>query len=310
MSRSRSKAVSGGIIRVARIKPATIRYGSAARSNSGPGGVLISAASSRLRRRTAATNTAPPSMAAPSVGSSGPVAQASSAEMVKKRIAAAPAHNIALPARRPRSAAAILTSIKAMIQPTLPLSNATANESAAGSSPVSASSGTIGVPMAPNGTATAQPATASNNAAGGENPAATSSGAASAIGVPKPAAPSRKQAKNQAISKATMRGSSLNPARARPNNSVAPVRTWNSWMHNAGKMIQRIVADWNNASRKGPVSPERLGAPKTVMESTIASAAAALPAAAADQRAPINRVSSNPIGVSASATSIGSGGQF
>src|SRR5690554_4611068 len=78
-------------------------------------------------------------------------------------------------------------------------------------------------------------------------------------------------------------------------------------MHNAGKMIHRIAADWNRASRMGPASPVRVAVPKTATASTIARAAAAAPAAAADHRAPINSVSSSSIGVSASATRIVSG---
>src|SRR5690606_18030583 len=104
------------------------------------------------------------------------VAQARIAEVAKNRSAPAPAQAIAPPEGRSRSAAAILTNINAIIQPTLPLSNATASERVFGSSPVSASSGAIGVPIAPKGTATALPTTASNSAAGGVKPAATSNG--------------------------------------------------------------------------------------------------------------------------------------
>lgn len=72
--------------------------------------------------------------------------------------------------------------------------------------PVAATKGMMGVPTAPNDVPNACPMAAIATAGTGETPLATSIGAASATGVPKPAAPSMKREKNHPIKNTRKRG--------------------------------------------------------------------------------------------------------
>lgn len=92
-------------------------------------------------------------------------------------------------------------------------------------SPVAATWGTTGVPMAPKETPAACPMSATVTACTGGNPAATRKGAASATDAPNPAAPSMKSAKNQATRRARIRGSGAKEASAPRRTSALPVRS-------------------------------------------------------------------------------------
>ncbi len=159
---------------------------------------------------------------------------------------------------------------------------------------VTASCGRIGVPTAPNDTPTEWPTSAIVTASTRPKPAATRNGAASATDVPKPAAPSTNSTKNQATKSARILGSGDSRPIALRSTSNAPVRCCSSWMHNAGKMIHRIVAAMNTASASAPPvaatgpSSGSTSRPYPNASHAIGSVNArpAAPARAADQRAP------------------------
>ncbi len=206
------------------------------------------------------------------------------------------------------AAASVRTKNSISKPPSVACSSAVRQAMSRVDTPVRPACASTGVPSAPKATPAAWPSRASTTAVSAGTPSPTSSGATSAMGVPKPAAPSKNRPRHQPSSSTCSGRCWLTRARPARSASSAPQRCWCSCRARAGSRIHRMPTVRKAASAStprwratGPTCATGDAKSNTATASTQASSSPAPPACAADQRRPSISATISAIGAPAAA---------